>query len=57
VAAAFEAVTGASMRPSYVTLEGDAEDSGDGAAVEKAAHDEEEMLEKLKSEFDAEEVG
>jgi len=57
VAAAFEAVTGTSMRPNYVTLEGDAGESGAADATEKAAHDEEEMLEKLKSEFDAEEVG
>jgi DNA polymerase-3 subunit gamma/tau len=56
VAAAFEAVTGTAMRPNYVTLEGAGDDEGGSAEVEKAAVDEEEMLERLKSEFDAEEV-
>jgi DNA polymerase III subunit gamma/tau len=56
VAAAFEAVVGRSMRPNYVTLD---EDAGDDAPAEpeKTANDEDEMLERLKSEFDAEEVG
>ncbi|HET7445832.1 MAG TPA: DNA polymerase III subunit gamma/tau [Solirubrobacterales bacterium] len=61
VAAAFEAVVGASLRPNYVTLEDGADeagaDAGDSAPVDKTAVDEEEMLERLKSEFDAEEVG
>jgi DNA polymerase-3 subunit gamma/tau len=57
VAAAFEAVTGTSIRPNYVTLDEDADDAGGADEVEKAAVDEEAMLERLKSEFDAEEVG
>jgi DNA polymerase-3 subunit gamma/tau len=57
VAAAFEAVTGTSMRPNYVTLDDDADDAGGADEVEKVAVDEEELLERLKSEFDAEEVG
>ncbi len=57
VAAAFEAVTGTSMRPNYVTLDDDADDAGGADEVERAAVDEEELLERLKSEFDAEEVG
>jgi hypothetical protein len=57
VAAAFEAVTGASMRPNYVTLDDDADDAGEADGVEKSAVDEEELLERLKSEFDAKEVG
>jgi DNA polymerase-3 subunit gamma/tau len=57
VAAAFEAVTGTSMRPNYVTLDDGADDAGGADEVEKAAVDEEELLERLKSEFDAEEVG
>jgi len=59
VAAAFEAVAGQALKPSYVLLdgeeepapqpEGEAEAKGDGV-------DEDELLERLKSEFDAEEV-
>ncbi|HEX6667713.1 MAG TPA: DNA polymerase III subunit gamma/tau [Solirubrobacterales bacterium] len=59
VAAAFEAVAGKALKPSYVLLdgeeeppaqpEGEAEAKGDGV-------DEDELLERLKSEFDAEEV-
>jgi DNA polymerase-3 subunit gamma/tau len=57
VAAAFEAVTGKAMRPNYVLLDDGADDAGGADEVEAAAVDEEELLERLKSEFDAEEVG
>ena len=59
VAAAFESVLGVSMRPNYVTLEEDDGAAGqdDAAEPEKTVNDEDEMLERLKSEFDAEEVG
>ncbi|HSS31875.1 MAG TPA: DNA polymerase III subunit gamma/tau [Solirubrobacterales bacterium] len=59
VAAAFEAVLGTSMRPNYVTLDEDEGGAGeeDAAQPEKTANGEDEMLERLKSEFDAEEVG
>ncbi|HUB99079.1 MAG TPA: DNA polymerase III subunit gamma/tau [Solirubrobacterales bacterium] len=61
VAAAFEAVVGTSLRPNYVTLEDGADEAGvaaeDSPPVDKTAVDEEDMLERLKSEFDAEEVG
>jgi DNA polymerase-3 subunit gamma/tau len=58
VAAAFEAVVGTSMRPDYVTLDEDdgGADEDDAAAPEKGAADEEELLARLKSEFNAEEV-
>jgi DNA polymerase III subunit gamma/tau len=58
VAEALKAVTGQSLKPSYVLLAGDApapdvpvEDGG-----ENQGFDEKELLERLKSEFDAEEV-
>jgi DNA polymerase-3 subunit gamma/tau len=58
VAAAFEAVLGTSMRPNYVTL--DEDDGGAGedapAAAEKIVNNEDEMVERAISEFDAEEV-
>ena len=53
VAAAFEAVVGQAIRPTYVLLDGEstaaAPEGGDGIG-------EDALLEKLKSEFDAEEV-
>lgn len=55
VAAAFAAVTGTGLRPSYVLLEGEA--PPDTPAPGSDEIDEEQLLERLKSEFDAEEVG
>jgi hypothetical protein len=54
VAEALTTVTGQSLKPAYVLLDGDApaaEARSEGQGV-----DEEELLERLKSEFDAEEV-
>ncbi|HEX5713712.1 MAG TPA: DNA polymerase III subunit gamma/tau [Solirubrobacterales bacterium] len=61
VAAAFEAVAGRALKPTYVLLEeGEGEEpAADAAAAPAAADekmDEEELLQRLKSEFDAEEV-
>jgi DNA polymerase-3 subunit gamma/tau len=56
VAEALKAVTGQSLTPAYVLLD---EEPGDGEAAptaKDAGIDEDELLEKLKSEFDAEEV-
>jgi DNA polymerase-3 subunit gamma/tau len=55
VAAAFAAVTGTGLRPTYVLLEGEAPPDTPAPGSEEI--DEEELLERLKSEFDAEEVG
>jgi DNA polymerase III subunit gamma/tau len=54
VAAAFAAVTGMGLRPTYVLLEGEA--PPDTPAPGSDEVDEEQLLERLKSEFDAEEV-
>jgi DNA polymerase III subunit gamma/tau len=54
VAAAFAAVTGTGLRPTYVVLDGEA--PPDTPAPGSDQIDEEELLERLKSEFDAEEV-
>jgi DNA polymerase-3 subunit gamma/tau len=60
VAEALQTVTGQSLKPAYVLL--DSESEGPAAAEAPAAAskdeglDEEELLERLKSEFDAEEV-
>jgi len=54
VAAAFEAVVGRSLKPSYVLLEGEAPPDTPAPGSEEI--DEEELLRRLKSEFDAEEV-
>jgi hypothetical protein len=58
VEAAFEAVAGQALRPTYVLLDGGAE-APSAPAAEPAGDgiDEDALLEKLKSEFDAEEVG
>jgi DNA polymerase-3 subunit gamma/tau len=57
VAAAFEAVAGQALRPTYVLLEGEAEAPQEPVAAEKSDEiDEDALLERLKSEFDAEEV-
>ena len=54
VAAALEAVAGERLRPVYVVLDGEAAPEGPGGEEQM---DEDELLERLKSEFDAEEVG
>jgi DNA polymerase-3 subunit gamma/tau len=54
VAAAFAAVTGQGLRPIYVILDGEAPPDTPAPGSEEI--DEEELLERLKSEFDAEEV-
>ncbi|MGN6254274.1 MAG: DNA polymerase III subunit gamma/tau [Solirubrobacterales bacterium] len=55
VAAAFAALTGQGLRPTYVLLDGEAPPDTPAPGSEEV--DEEELLERLKSEFDAEEVG
>ncbi|HEX5593605.1 MAG TPA: DNA polymerase III subunit gamma/tau [Solirubrobacterales bacterium] len=57
LAAAFAAVTGVGLRPTYVTLSGDEAPPPDTPAPGSDDVDEQELLERLKSEFDAEEVG
>jgi hypothetical protein len=57
LAAAFAAVTGVGLRPTYVTLSEDQGPPPDTPAPGSDEIDEEELLERLKSEFDAEEVG
>jgi DNA polymerase-3 subunit gamma/tau len=54
LAAAFAAVTGVGLRPTYVMLEGEAPPDTPAPGSEEV--DEEELLERLKNEFDAEEV-
>jgi DNA polymerase-3 subunit gamma/tau len=54
VAAAFAAVTGTGLRPTYVVLDGAAPPDTPAPGSEEI--DEEELLQRLKSEFDAEEV-
>jgi DNA polymerase-3 subunit gamma/tau len=54
VAAAFAAVAGTGLRPTYVLLEGEAPPDTPASGSEEI--DEDELLERLKSEFDAEEV-
>jgi DNA polymerase III subunit gamma/tau len=55
VAAAFEAVTGQALKPTYVLLDEEAA-APDTPAPGSDEIDEKELLERLKSEFDAEEV-
>jgi DNA polymerase III subunit gamma/tau len=54
VAAAFAAVTGIGLRPTYVLLDGEAPPDTPAPGSEEI--DEDRILERLKSEFDAEEV-
>jgi hypothetical protein len=56
VAAAFEEVAGRALKPTYVLLEDDEQAPPDTPAPGSDEVDEEELLERLKSEFDAEEV-
>jgi hypothetical protein len=55
VAAALETVVGQKLRPAYVVLEG--EEAAPEPAVEDDGVDHEALVEKIKSEFDAKEVG
>jgi DNA polymerase-3 subunit gamma/tau len=57
LAAAFAAVTGVGLRPTFVLLSEDEPPPPDTPAPGSDEVDEEELLERLKSEFDAEEVG
>jgi DNA polymerase-3 subunit gamma/tau len=58
VAAAFEAVTGRALRPAYVLLDGEREAPDAPPSTQgDDGIDEDVLLEKLKSEFDAKEVG
>jgi DNA polymerase-3 subunit gamma/tau len=59
VVAAFQEVTGERLRPTYVVLEGETSSEGDAPEPKASGReglDEAELLERLKSEFDAEEV-
>ncbi|HEX4668609.1 MAG TPA: DNA polymerase III subunit gamma/tau [Solirubrobacterales bacterium] len=57
VAEALLAVTGQNLKPAYVLLDGESEAPAQAPAPEKdEGLDEEELLQRLKSEFDAEEV-
>jgi DNA polymerase-3 subunit gamma/tau len=56
VALAFESVAGKALKPTYVLLDGESVTAEQGTETEKGAVDEEELLARLKSEFDAEEV-
>jgi DNA polymerase-3 subunit gamma/tau len=55
VASAFEAVVGERLRPVYVLLDGEEGSPTESAPTEEDDH--EALVERLKSEFDAEEVG
>jgi DNA polymerase-3 subunit gamma/tau len=58
VVAAFEAVAGQALRPTYVLLDGEtAEQEPEGEETPPGDIDHDALVEKLKSEFDAEEVG
>jgi len=57
LAAAFAAVTGVGLRPTFVVLSGEEAPPPDTPAPGSDEVDEQELLERLKSEFDAEEVG
>jgi hypothetical protein len=56
VAEALQSVTGQSLKPVYVLLDGDAPPSEAPKAKADEGMGEQELLERLKSEFDAEEV-
>jgi hypothetical protein len=59
VAEALQTVTGQSLKPAYVLLDGESDKPAETQAPAPKADeglDEEELLERLKSEFDAEEV-
>jgi hypothetical protein len=52
---ALESVVSERLRPTYVVLDGDAASTPAGDSADEVDHDA--LVEKLKSEFDAEEVG
>jgi hypothetical protein len=56
LAEALETVLGQKVRPAYDVFDGDAQPS-EADAVENRGVDHEALVEKIKSEFDAEEVG
>ncbi len=56
MAAALETVLGEKLRPAYAVLDGE-EDAAPAAAAGEDGGDHEALVEKIKSEFDAEEVG
>ncbi len=56
VAEALEAVAGESLKPTYVLADGEDESAPPAADEGGKIVDEEELLQRLKSEFDAEEV-
>jgi hypothetical protein len=56
VAEALQTVTGQSLKPAYVLLDDDGSAAEEAPAAKADGVDEEELLERLKSEFDAEEV-
>jgi hypothetical protein len=55
MADAIESVLGERMKPAYVLLDGEAAPEESAASADEIDHDA--LVEKLKSEFDAEEVG
>jgi len=55
VAKAIEAVVGQRLRPAYVVLDGEERPASGPSSEDAVDHDE--LVAKLKSEFDAEEVG
>ena len=56
MAEALLTVTGQALKPTYVLLDGEAPAPAAPAAAADDSLDNEELLERLKSEFDAEEV-
>jgi DNA polymerase-3 subunit gamma/tau len=56
VAEALKTITGHDLKPAYVLLDGEAETEEPAAGAGGDGVDEEELLDRLKSEFDAEEV-
>jgi DNA polymerase III subunit gamma/tau len=59
LAAALEAVLGEQLRPLYAVLDGEEPEEGEGAESAPPAEDDDHraLVERIKSEFDAEEVG
>jgi len=57
MAAALEAVLGEKLRPAYAVLDGEEDAQGSDREQEQDGVDHEALVERIKSEFDAEEVG